>query len=239
MCFSATVSYAATAVLIPAGAAAMVRAYRHDPQYLAVAALPAFFGLQQLFEGLVWTAADRGAGDWIQRFSLAYMFFTWFGWPVWVPFATYFLEPCARRHVYLVFAIFGGILGAMQFIPYFAHQGWLEVRFFDYAISYEGTVLFDLIMRRELTYLFYLSVILAPLLTSSNRSLNVFGLLILVVLGITYTFFSYAYISVFCFGGAVMSLYLVYMIFHEGGRSRLGSGTVDLDQERVPSASLR
>lgn len=239
MCFSPLVSYGAAGILIPAGAVAMVRAYQRAPQYLAIAALPSFFGFQQLFEGLVWTAGNQGAGDWIERFALAYMFFTWFAWPVWVPFATYFLEPCARRHIYLVFAIFGGILGAMQFIPYFAHEGWLEVRFFDYAISYEGTVLFDLIMRRELTYLFYLSVILAPLLTSSKRGLNVFGLLLLVVLGITYTFFSYAYISVFCFGGAVMSLYLVYMIFHETGQSATASGTVDLDQETLPSPSVR
>lgn len=213
MCFSAAVSYAAAGLLIPAGAVAMGRAYQNDRQYLAIAALPGLFGFQQLFEGLIWTAADQGAGSHLQTFSLAYMFFTWLAWPVWVPFATYFLEPCDRRHIYLVFAILGGMLGAMQFIPYFAHEGWLVVKFFDYAISYEGTVLFDSIMRRELTYFIYIFIILAPLLTSSKRSLNIFGLLILVVIAVTYTFFSYAYISVFCFGGAVMSAYLVYVVF--------------------------
>ena len=147
------------------------------------------------------------------------MFFTWLAWPVWVPFATYYLEPCRRRHLYLVFAIFGGMLGAMQFIPYFAHEGWLVVKVLDYTISYEGTVLFYFIMRRDLTYIVYLFVILVPLLTSSRRSLNIFGLLILIVVAVTYVFFSYAYISVFCFGGAIMSLYLVYMVFRETGRT--------------------
>ena len=93
------------------------------------------------------------------------------------------------------------------------------VKVLDYTISYEGTVLFDFIMRRELTYMVYLIVVLVPLLTSSKRSLNIFGLLILMVVAITYAFFSYAYISVFCFGGAIMSLYLVYMIFRETGRT--------------------
>ncbi len=41
------------------------------------------------------------------------------------------------------------MLGAIQYIPYFAHEGWLAVKFLGRAISYEGTVLFDFIMRRE------------------------------------------------------------------------------------------
>jgi hypothetical protein len=221
MCFSAEVSYTAAAILLPTGAVAIHRAYRKDNRYLAIAALPLFFGLQQLFEGLVWTAANQDNSSSIQTFSLAYMFFSWLAWPVWVPFSTYFLEPCRRRDIYLVFAILGGMLGAIQYIPYFAHDGWLAVKFLDHAISYQGTVLFDFIMRREMTYFVYLVVILAPLLTSSKRSVNIFGLLLVLVIAITYIFFRYAYISVFCFGGAIMSVYLVYMVFREtDGRPR-------------------
>jgi len=112
------------------------------------------------------------------------------------------------------------MLGALQFIPYLVHEGWLVVKFFDHAISYEGTVLFDFIMRREMTYVGYLVLILAPLLTSSRRSVNIFGILIVLVIAVTYLFFSYAYISVFCFGGAMMSAYLVYMVFRETGSQR-------------------
>jgi hypothetical protein len=143
------------------------------------------------------------------------MFFSWLAWPVWVPLSAYFLEPCMRRNLYLAFSILGGMLGAIQYIPYFAHEGWLTVKFFYYAISYEGTVLLDFIMRREITYVVYLFVILAPLLTSSKRSVNIFGMLLVLVVTVTYLFFSYAYISVFCFGGAIVSVYLVYMVFSE------------------------
>ena len=49
MCFSAEASYAAAAVLLPAGVVASHRAYQTNRKYVAIAALPFFFGLQQLF----------------------------------------------------------------------------------------------------------------------------------------------------------------------------------------------
>lgn len=215
MCFSAEVSYAAAAVLLPAGAIASQRAYRTNPNFLPIAALPFLFGLQQLFEGLVWTGNALSSDSMVQRYSLAYMFFSWLAWPVWIPLSTYFLEPCGRRYIYLIFAILGGMLGAMQYFPYFAHEGWLITTFLPHAVVYQGTVLFDFIMRRELTYTIYLFVIIAPLVTSSNRHAQIFGLLISTVVTVAYLFFKYAYISVFCFGGALMSLYIVYWIFSE------------------------
>ena len=215
MCFSAQVSYAAATVLLPAGAVASERAYRTKRNYLPIAALPFFLGLQQLFEGLVWTGSALSSDSMVQRYSLAYMFFSWLAWPVWVPLSTYFLEPCRRRYIYLIFSILGGMLGALQYVPYFVHDGWLVTKFFPNAISYQGTVLLDFIMGRGLTYAIYLFLIIAPLLTSSNRHAQAFGILISIVVTITYLFFQYAYISVFCFGGAVMSLYIVYMVFSE------------------------
>lgn len=209
MCFSAGASYTAAAILLPAGAFASHKAWQANRGYVPIAVLPFLFGLQQLFEGLVWTGNSLSSDGMIQRYALAYMFFSWLAWPVWVPFSTYFLEPCRRRYIYLLFAILGGMLGAMQYFPYFAHDGWLVTKFLPHAISYQGKVLFDYIMRREWTYAIYLFVIIAPLLTSSSRQARVFGALIALVVAVTYLFFSYAYISVFCFGGALMSLYIV------------------------------
>lgn len=117
MCFSAEASFTAAAVLVPAGAATVYGAYRRNPRYLPIAALPVFFGLQQLFEGLVWVGKDLSSSSMIDRYALAYMFFTWLAWPVWVPLSTYFLEPCRRRYVYLLFAILGGMVGRCSTFP--------------------------------------------------------------------------------------------------------------------------
>lgn len=218
MCFSAEASFTVAAVLLPAGALSMHRAYRTDRRYLAIAALPIMLGLQQLSEGFVWTAGTQRDVDWIERASLAYMFFTWLAWPVWVPVSVYFLEPASRKPAYLGFAIAGGMLGAVQYIPYFAHEGWLVTRFLPYAISYEGKEILDYIVTREVTYAIYVAVVVGPLLLSTDRDVKIFGVLVALVLTVTYFFFSYAYISVFCFGGALMSLYLVWMVFG-GGRN--------------------
>lgn len=222
MCFSATASYAAATVLLPTGLATIRRAYRRPgSKYVALAFLPLFFGLQQLFEGLIWTTSSLGNFGGVETFSLAYMFFSWLVWPVWIPYSAFFLETCRRRHLYLVFAILGGMLGALQYFPYFAHDNWLVVRLMENAISYEGKVLFDLIMRREITNTIYMAIILVPLLTSSSKNLRIFGCLVALVTLVVFIFFRSTYISVFCFGAALMSSYLVYVIFTET-RSKAG-----------------
>lgn len=216
MCFSAEASFTAAALLIPLGGLAVVRAAKVAPKYAPLCALPLLFGLQQAMEGMVWIAGGGDDAAWVERFSLAYMFFSWIAWPVWVPVSVYFLEPLRRRPLYIAFAVGGAMLGGVQYIPYFTHEGWLTTTFLANAISYGDTQLLDALMTREATYLLYLVFIIMPLIVSSDRAARVFGALVTLVLAITYFFFSFAYISVFCMGGAVMSSYLVWMIFRKG-----------------------
>lgn len=213
MCFSAEASFTAAALLIPSGALSIERAYRTDRRYVSICALPLLFGLQQFLEGFVWTSGARGELDLVRLYAIGYMSFSWLAWPIWVPFSTYFLEPARRKPLYLIFAIAGAILGAGQFLPYFVHSNWLSVRVLDSAIVYGGVELFDFLFARELTYAIYLTLIILPLLLSTRGEIRVFGVLVAIVAAITYLFFRFAYISVFCFGGALMSFYLVAMIF--------------------------
>ena len=53
MCFSAPVSFAAAALLIPAGVYTLRIAWQSDRRLLGLAAFPLFFGIQQLIEGLL------------------------------------------------------------------------------------------------------------------------------------------------------------------------------------------
>lgn len=212
MCFSAEASFTAAAVLMPAGVLGAFTAYRTDRRYVALCALPFLFGVQQLMEGFVWTTGARGDLALTQIFSAAYMFFAWLAWPVWVPFATFFVEPRRRQPFYLIAAVLGGILGAGLWLPYFVHWDWLTVRFLERAVVYGGIELFDYIFTRNLTYAAYLGLIVLPPLLSTRKEVRVFGVLIALAFAITYAFFRYAYISAFCFLGAIMSLYLAVMI---------------------------
>lgn len=212
MCFSAGASFTAAAALIPTGAGLLTRAALTDPRKLAVAALPLLFGTQQAIEGAIWMANAGGTAATVERLSLGYMFFSWLVWPVWIPVSAYFLEPARRRSLFLFVAIIGGMLGGLQYIPYFAHEGWLTTRFFPRAISYEGKELLDYVIGREATYTIYVAVVIGALFLSSRTEMRIFGLLAAGVLAITYTIFAYAYVSVFCFGAAVVSLYLIRVV---------------------------
>ena len=211
MCFSPEVSFTAAAVLLPAGGYAMAQAWRTDRRYLALCALPLLFGAQQFLEGMVWISGDGGA-DSVQAWSIAYLFFAWLGWPVWVPFSIYWLEPPRRQPFYVVAAIAGAILGAGQFLPYLTHGDWVQTSFLPRAIVYGGTEMVQLIIGEIPTYSIYLTLVIIPSLLASDRRVKVFGLLIALAFATTWLFFRYAYISVFCFWGAAMSLYLVWMI---------------------------
>lgn len=224
MCLSAEASFAAAAILIPAGAFSTHRAWQTDRRYLAIAALPFLFGVQQATEGLVWVAGQGGDQELVTRYSLAYMFFTWLAWPLGAPVSTYFIEHGRRRSLYLFFAIAGGMLGALQYVPYFAHEGWLTTIFLERAVSYRDVNLLDFVVTRETTYVIYVALVTVPFLLSRDRAVKVFGVLVAAVLAVTYTFFAYAYISVFCFGAAIMSLYLVAMIVRKP-RSNLATAT--------------
>lgn len=215
MCFSASASFTAAGVLVPAGIVSIRSAAKIEHRYIALCTLPLLFGLQQLSEGMVWIAGADGDMALVSQASLAYMFFSWLAWPVWVPVAAYWLEPERRRPWFLVLAVLGGMLGAIQYVPYFLHRDWLTTTFLPHAISYNATELLDFVVGRNATYALYLFAVIAPLLLSSDRDARIFGVLVAAVLAVTYLFFAFAYISVFCVGGALMSLYLVIAILRK------------------------
>lgn len=218
MCFSAEASFTAAALLTPLGAASVARAWRVDKSFVPLCTLPLLFGLQQFAEGMVWVAGAAGDSAGVEHYSLAFIFFSWIVWPIWVPVSVYFLEPASRRPLFLAFAVGGAMLGGLQFVPYLTHEGWLTTTFLGRAIAYRDINLLDALISREGVYALYLIFIIAPLLASTRREAQIFGLLVLIALAITYFFFAFAYISVFCMGGAIMSAYLVVMIFRKGRR---------------------
>lgn len=215
MCLSAEVSFGAAAFLIPAGAVTAASSMRRDRRYLMIALLPSLFGVQQLVEGLIWTAGQEDDTARLNRYALVYMFFTWIVWPIWGPMSAYFAERGPRRHVVLPFVVAGAMLGGLQFVPYFVHEGWLATTFLPWAVRYKDINLLDGLVPRGVTYAIYVTVVIVPFLLVREWEIKVFGLLVAGVLVVTYMFFSYAYISVFCFGAAIASVYLLALMWRK------------------------
>ena len=96
MCFSATASFGASAVLGTVGIIAVTKA-KTNPQR-TFAAIPLLFALQQFSEGLLWLSlknADMASYQTI--FTYIFLVFAMAVWPFWVPFTIWQLENETRR----------------------------------------------------------------------------------------------------------------------------------------------
>jgi hypothetical protein len=167
MCFSPEVSFTAAAVLVPAGGYAMAQASRtaatsHFARFRSCSGCNSF-STAWSGSAVPRTHNRRGCG----RPPICSS--PWLGWPVWVPFSVYWLEPPRRQPFYLVAAITGAILGAGQFLPYLAHGYWVETSFLPRAIVYAGTEMVRLIIGEIPTYSIYLTLVIIPSLLASDR----------------------------------------------------------------------
>ena len=87
MCFAASASFTAAAVLMPLGLYSAHIARRTDQTaYLPLALTPFFFDVQQWTEGLEWTAIDQGRVEPLTTLAgLGFLFFAYCFWMIWIP----------------------------------------------------------------------------------------------------------------------------------------------------------
>jgi hypothetical protein len=222
MCISATVSYSAAAVLVGTGLYAVQQARRLHPPYRMWALVPVFFGLQQAFEGRVWQELDAGDASAAVPFALGFHFFSHFLWLWWLPLCSYLVEPGQtskieklRKRVIGGCAIFGAFAGALVYSVMLFHPEWMTVAVREHSITYDFSVPFRSSIHIPITpAALYALTILVPLFISSHRLIRIFGVLTALSMVLASEAYRYAYVSVWCFFAAVLSLYLVYMIRH-------------------------
>ena len=222
MCFSASVSYSAAAVLVTTGVYAVRQARRLLPPYLMWALVPVFFGLQQAFEGRVWQELDAGDAVAAVPFALGFHFFSHFLWLWWLPLASYLVESGqagmigrVRKRVFAGCATFGAFSGTLVYSVMLFHPEWMTVAVRQHSINYSFSVPWRSSIHLPITpAALYAMTILVPLLFSSHRLIRIFGVLAALSMVLTSAAYDYAYVSVWCFFAAALSLYLVYMIRH-------------------------
>jgi len=216
MCFSATASITAAAVLIPIGAYCINIARKDMPGWLMLAAYPMAFGLQQAIEGAVWLGINSNNQSLVDVASLGYVFFSHFFWLFWVPFSVYYMETAGARKRFLgVLTILGFLYGLSLFLPLILREGWLVIETAQDSLLYKTTMIYDGIVNRQVVRGIYALQVFLALILSTNRKVRVFGIMILMsVLG-TFAFFKYAFVSVWCFFAAILSAYLLLILRSE------------------------
>lgn len=211
MCFSATVSFGAATFLLPAGVYCLYKTRQAERRFSMLAALPLLFGIQQIIEGIEWRLFDSGNTEAVHLPALGFLFFSHFLWLFWVPFASYRIEYRRRQRFFLLLSILGALTGAWLYLPLLFNPEWVSVEVVKHSIVYHVKMLHDVILPMGLDRALYALVILLPLIYSSHAPVRHFGMLVALSLLLSLNIYSYAFVSVWCFFAALLSLYLIYL----------------------------
>lgn len=218
MCFSATVSLAAAAVIGAIGVTVMARA--QDRGELPLASLPLFFAVQQLIEGGLWLtlplAPESAVTSWLTH---AFLAFALVFWPLFAPFAALSAErePARRRLMITVWAL-GACVAA-----YFLWQIGSEPH--DARIA-GGHVVYEVGATPVTMGLVYLVATTFALLLSSHRAVVAFGAVVFVGSVITYFAYAEALISVWCFFAALGSVVIALHFERARAKRRIAAAAL-------------
>jgi hypothetical protein len=197
MCFSATASFSAGALLLGIGGLTLKSARR--PRELPFAAIPLLFAVQQLIEGVIWLTFRYEAPLLNAVMTYVYSFFSHVLWPVYVPVAVLLIEPSGwRRRALLAFVAAGVAVGA--YLLYFLIAFPIVSRPIGQHVEYISPHFF---LAAVMTL--YLLSTTFSLFLSTHRTVKVFGVLALASFAAAYFFYAAWFISVWCFFAAVLS----------------------------------
>jgi hypothetical protein len=165
-------------------------------------------------------------------YALGFHFFSHFLWLWWLPLACHLVEPGKmRKRVIAGCAMFGAFAGTLVYSVMASHPEWMTVTVREHSILYSHTVPYRSSIHLPLTpAALYALTILVPLFISSHGRIRIFGVLTVLSMMFAAEIYSYAYVSVWCFFAAVLSLYLVYMIrYLVAGSQRAATGLAVAD----------
>lgn len=212
MCFSKEASFIASGALLVAGAVAVgIAVKRKQRPFLPFAFIPCLFAIQQFFEGWVWIFLEQKNSQEVVIFSTCYLFFAFFIWPFWIPFALWSMER-TRKALFTYFTIYGTIVGLIFFVTYLTHlpQAYVAIRghSIQYATHHYAIVTF-------IPMALYIVATVGATLFSSYNSIKVGGILTAVMAIISYFINQCAFSSLWCFFSAAISVGIIWIIHQE------------------------
>jgi hypothetical protein len=216
MCFSATASFGASAVLSVIGVATL-RKVKTSNQ-IPFASIPLIFGVQQFSEGFVWLALSNPAFASVEKIS-AYTFlvFAQMVWPLCVPIGITMLEKDVKRKKILqLFIGIGAIVSA-----YFAHRlvmyganPNIDGHHVAYRQVYPDTW-------NHVADMLYGVATLIPTFLSKTKKVWVFGLAITISYIVAYLVYVNYILSVWCFFSAIISILIYWILSQSSNQDHL------------------
>jgi hypothetical protein len=217
MCFSASGSFGAAALLAGVGAVSLKQ--EKDPSHRLLALVPLLFAGQQAAEGVVWLTLGQPEHDLLQLVAVtAFLAFAVAVWPLWVPLSLWLGERSPRRRailaalvvVGLIVAAFAGVmLGAERPVAYVARH----------SLSYRGHQPHRAVVLGLYLPMYVIASVLPFFVSTINRA-KLMGTVLVLSLVVTFAVKRETFVSVWCFFAALLSAVIVRGIgeHHRGRR---------------------
>lgn len=207
MCFSPEASFGASIVITTIGIISYKKA--KGTPYWALSIIPILFGIQQLFEGIVWlTAADDGFSGLLRMSTYGFIFFAWVVWPIFIPFALWKTEKHRIRKTIYKVLIFTGTAVAVALVYVMIRFG-VQAEVEDYSIAYKTDTKYVV---PTLGAILYLTAVVLSSFLSSNKRIWSLGFLNLIGFAISRIYFLDHVISIWCFFAALFSAAILWVI---------------------------
>jgi hypothetical protein len=208
MCFSASASFAAGAVLSSVGTISLIKTRKSSE--IPFASIPLLFGLQQFAEGFVWLSLTNPDYAFMKGISShTFIFFAQVLWPVWAPFSIHkFEKQKGVKNIIGKILVGIGMLVATV-LAYFLFTQHIEADISGHHISYNQAYLqqFGIIGG-----IFYLGATAIPPFVSSNKRMWILGASILLAYVLTEIFYAQYVVSVWCFFAAILSAMVLWIV---------------------------
>jgi hypothetical protein len=231
MCFSATASFGASAILGTVGTVALAKSRTRPQRFFA--AIPLIFAVQQLTEGLLWLSLENGSlHAWQTLITYVYLVFAMAVWPFWISFSVWGLEKDIRRKKTIRGLVVIGTLVAVLvvFILFFYP---VEVMTpFCPACPFSSTAALNRHLHYEFTFppvaknligtftvLYILATIVTPFV-SGIRKMKWMGIVFLASYLFAVIFYNGFVVSVWCFFAALLSFVVLWIIVDLQRRER-------------------
>ena len=224
MCFSATASFGASAVLGAIGITSVVKA-KTNPQRV-FATIPLIFSVQQLAEGLLWLSLKYPAlASWQPFLTYTFLVFAMAVWPFWIPFTIWLLEKDdKRKKIINVFVRIGALVAVGTGIVLFTYPVEVITPYcptcpvpssssvtnhlhYEFAIP---ALVKKLIVGFSVLYI--LATIITPFI-SGIKKMKWLGIVFLASYLFAITFYHGFVISVWCFFAALLSFVVLWIVF--------------------------
>jgi hypothetical protein len=208
MCFSASASFTASAVLVTAGIVSLSVGNKRGQW--AFAAIPLIFAVQQFIEGFLWLRLSGGdTAESVVPVARAYLVFAQVLWPLWVPLAVLLMEPLLQRRKVLRWTLLFGALSA-------AYHAWSlfavsPVAAIDgHHIRY--TIVYPWHLEHPMSVLYFIATV-AAVFVSSLRRMWLLGMALVLSYLVARISFPGNVISVWCYFAAIISGGIVFLLF--------------------------